>query len=202
MPFSSVTAARKKVKALKGLSTKQVKKFNAVVNALLASGEDESSAIAQGISTAKKIEKASKEETMSKLTPIIKAVDDELMQSVDIAYVPYELDAQKQWMRPETIRKGCENFNVNLEKGNIKPNLYHKKDKSGAIEITETFEIMKSWINEVECQIGDEIVPEGTWLCKLQYLNKSSWELRKAGVLCGISMGALGTTKKPTTEET
>jgi hypothetical protein len=107
----------------------------------------------------------SKENTM----PIIKAVDEEQKVSVEIVYVPYELDKHNQWMRPETIRDACDNFNVNLEKGAVKPNLYHCKDEEGKVTETEAFEIVKTWVNEVECQIGDQIVPEGAWIAKLQW---------------------------------
>lgn len=137
------------------------------------------------------LNKASKQ-----MTPIIKALDDEQKIAIEVVYEPYKLDAHGQWARPETIRKACENFNENLSKGNIKPNFYHSKDEDGVVKSTDAFEIIKSWVNEVDCVIGDQEVPEGTWICKVKYLDDDVWELRKAGILCGVSMGALGTVKK------
>jgi uncharacterized protein YdaT len=197
MPFRTVGGARKRVPSLKNLSDTQVKTFIKVFNGLDKDGVEESSAIAQSISAAKKVEKS----MTDNLTPIIKAVNDELKQAIEVVYVPYELDAHDQWARPDTIRKGCDNFNENLEKGNIKPNLYHFKDDKGVIQETEAFEIMKSWINEVDSVIGDQAIPEGAWLCKLQYKDDNAWELRKAGVLQGVSIGAMGSIKKPEIEE-
>ena len=135
------------------------------------------------------------------IKPIIKAVNEELMQSVEVIYEPYELDAQNQWMRPETIRKACENFNINLEKGVVKPNLFHGKDSEGNYTSTEAFTIEKSWINEVESVIGDQVVPEGTWICKLKWNDTDAWEKRKSGVLKGVSLGANGEILKPVTED-
>jgi uncharacterized protein YdaT len=200
MPFRTVSGARKRVPSLKNLSDTQVKTFIKVFNQLDKGGTEESSAIAQAISAAKKVEKSVTKDLTDNLTPIIKAVNDELKQAIEVVYVPYELDAHDQWMRPETIEKACSNFNENLEKGNIKPNLYHFKDDEGNIQETEAFEVMKSWINQVDSVIGDQLVPEGAWICKLQYKDDNAWELRKAGVLQGVSIGALGSIKKP--EET
>jgi hypothetical protein len=133
--------------------------------------------------------------------PIIKAVNDELMESIEVVYEPYELDAQEQWMSPETIRKACDNFNMNLEKGVVQPNLFHSKDDEGNYTTTEAFTIEKSWINEVESVIGEQVVPEGTWICKLKWNNEEVWEKRKAGILKGVSLGAVGTIKPPVGED-
>lgn len=135
------------------------------------------------------------------MTPILKAVDEELKQSIEVVYSPYKLDAHGQWMRPETIRKACENFNENLEKGNIKPNLYHSRDDEGNVIPTEAFEVIKSWVNEVDCTVGDQFVPEGTWITKLQWKDDKAWNLRKAGVLQGVSIGCMGTVKQPEVTE-
>ena len=134
-------------------------------------------------------------------TPIIKAVNDELRESIEVIYAPYELDAQEHWMRPETVRKACENFNVNLEKGVVIPNLFHSKDEDGVYISTEAFTIEKSWINEVESVIGNQTVPEGTWICKLKWNDQGAWDKRKAGVYKGVSLGANGIIKKPTESE-
>lgn len=133
-------------------------------------------------------------------TPIIKALNIELMESVEVVYEPYKLDAQEQWMRPETIRKACENFNTNLTAGIVKANLFHSKGEDGNYTSTEAFTIVKSWINEVDSVIGDQLVPEGTWIAKLKWNDQDAWEKRKSGILKGVSLGALGTIKEPDEE--
>lgn len=134
---------------------------------------------------------------MSDIKPIIKAVDDEHKISVEMVYAPYELDSDEQWMRPETIRKACSNFNENLEKGNVKGNMYHSRDDDGAYTSTDLFEITKSWINEVPSVIGEQDVPEGAWLCQLQWKDEAAWESRKKGILKGVSIGAMGKVYDP-----
>lgn len=135
-----------------------------------------------------------------KIIPIIKSLVDEQMISVEVVYEPYKADAHGHWMRPETIEAACHNFNDNLAKGNIKPNLYHCKDDSGKIVPTEAFEVQKTWINQVECQIGDQVVPEGTWIAKLQWKDPDKWDQRKKGILKGVSLGGMGMVR--TTEGT
>lgn len=128
---------------------------------------------------------------------IIKAVNEELKQSVEIIYLPNTPDAHGQFATQETLREACKNFNENLEKGSISPNLYHSKDENDIAKSTEDFSIMKTWINEVDSVIGDTAVPAGAWLASLQWSNDKSWELRKSGVLAGVSFGGRGKVIKP-----
>lgn len=131
------------------------------------------------------------------MQPIIKAVNDELMQSVEIVYLPNTPDAHGQYASEETLRKACQNFNENLEKGNIRSNLYHAKDEDGVAKSTDKFEIVKTWINEVDSVVGDTLVPADAWLCQLQWLDKSAWEDRKKGIFAGVSFGGRGTVESP-----
>lgn len=65
MPYKTVTEARKSIPSLKGLDTKQVKKFIKVFNALVKDGSEESKAIPIAISQAKKEDKLKKSTTTS-----------------------------------------------------------------------------------------------------------------------------------------
>lgn len=121
----------------------------------------------------------------SKVIPIIKAHDDEEMVTVEVVYEPNVPDAHGQWMSCETVRKACEDFNTRLKEGKIKTNLFHSFE-------TDTFSIQKSWINEVDCIIGDQLVPEGTWLCSLKYHNTELWKMHKSGEVGGVSIRANG----------
>lgn len=200
MAFTTVANARERVPAIMGLSDSQVEVFISTFNDLEAQDMPEGASIAQAIAAANAVEKA---RTRTKGTrQIIKAVDEELMQSIEIVYEPYELDAQNQWMSPETIVKACKNFNDNLESGNLRPNMYHSKDEDGIYSSTDSFTILKSWVSEVDCSIGGQDVKESTWICKLQWNNPEVWELRKNGTYLGVSIGANGVINKPQSGDT
>ncbi len=113
--------------------------------------------------------------------------------SVEVVYVPgdQERDAHGQWMSAQTVQAACEDFNNNLS--NISPNLYHLSN-------TNKFEILKSWINEIDMvsPTGQE-VKEGTWLVKLRY-SPELWEMKKAGKLQGVSIGCRGVVDQQTGE--
>lgn len=126
----------------------------------------------------------------SEAVPVIKAFDEEQMISIEMVYEPYVLDAHNQWMSPTTLRKACEDFNEKLREGKVLPNLFH-------IASTDKFEIVKSWINEVECKIGDKLVSEGSWLAKLKFHDKELWEMHKSGETGGVSIGAQGVILPP-----
>lgn len=123
---------------------------------------------------------------------LVKAVDEELKQSIEIIYLPNTPDAHGQYASVATLRKACESFNDNLEKGHVVSNFFHSKTEDGEVIPTDSFTIEKSWINEVECVVGDTVVPEGAWLGKLQWNEDEDWELRKSGVLAGTSFGGRG----------
>lgn len=117
--------------------------------------------------------------------------------SVEVVYVPgeQERDGHGQWMSAQTVQAACADFNSNLAAGNINPNLYH-------ISNTDKFEIIKSWINEIDmvCPTG-ESVKEGTWLVKLKY-SPELWIEKKAGKIQGVSIGARGIVNPQTGEIT
>jgi len=131
---------------------------------------------------------------------IVKAKEDkeEEMISYEVVYEPNTKDAHNQWMSEDTIRKGCENFNANLAKGVVKPNLFHMKD-------TDQFEIVKTWINEeldVKVQGTEEAISKGSWVAMIKYNDSNLWELRKANIVQGVSIGCLGTVNDETGEIT
>ena len=113
--------------------------------------------------------------------------------SVEVVYVPgeQERDAHGQWMSAQTVQAACEDFNNNLSI--ISPNLYHSSN-------TNKFEILKSWINEIDMvsPTGQE-VKEGTWLVKLRY-SPELWIEKKAGKLQGVSIGCRGVVNPETGE--
>jgi hypothetical protein len=122
----------------------------------------------------------------------------EEMVSYEVIYEPFVKDAHGEWMSDKTIEKAMENFNKNLEKGIVQPNLFHLKN-------TEAFSIESTWIQkELDVKViqTDEIIKAGTWVAKIKYNDQNLWNLKKANVIGGVSIGATGVVNKDTGEIT
>lgn len=125
-------------------------------------------------------------------------VVDEEMVSYEVIYEPFTKDAHGEWMSDKTIEKAMENFNKNLQAGVVQPNLFHLKD-------TESFTIESTWIQkELDVQVVQtgEVIKAGTWVAKIKYNDADLWELKKAGVVGGVSIGATGVINQETGEIT
>ena len=125
-------------------------------------------------------------------------VVDEEMVSYEVIYEPFTKDAHGEWMSDKTIEKAMENFNKNLEKGVVQPNLFHLKN-------TEAFTIESTWIQkELDVKViqTDEIIKAGTWVAKLKYNDADLWQLKKSGVVGGVSISGMGTVNQTTGEIT
>lgn len=123
---------------------------------------------------------------------------DEEMVSYEVIYEPFTKDAHGEWMSDKTIEKAMENFNKNLHAGIVQPNLFHLKD-------TEAFTIESTWIQkELDVKViqTDEIIKAGTWVAKIRYNDADLWQLKKSGVVGGVSIGAVGTINQTTGEIT
>ena len=123
---------------------------------------------------------------------------DEEMVSYEVIYEPFTKDAHGEWMSDKTIEKAMENFNKNLEKGIVQPNLFHLKD-------TQTFTIESTWIQkELDVQVVQtgEVIKAGTWVAKIKYNDADLWQLKKAGIVGGVSIGATGVINQETGEIT
>ncbi|MOA40846.1 hypothetical protein D3C78_1627550 [compost metagenome] len=101
-------------------------------------------------------------------------------------------------MSDTTIEKAATNFNKNLEAGIVQPNLFHMQD-------TELFTIESTWVQkELDVQVVQtgEVIKAGTWVAKIRYNDPDLWELRKANVIGGVSIGGSGYINKETGEIT
>lgn len=110
--------------------------------------------------------------------------NEEQMIAIEPLYCkPMDSDAHDQGMTEEEIRKMVDNINTNINKisGNI-----------GHVFNTDGFYFVKAWVNECECMIGSEFVPEGQPIIKVQFTDETLWSMRKKGQLQGLSIGALG----------
>lgn len=131
---------------------------------------------------------------------ILKAdeIQKEEMVSYEVVYEPDTEDSHGHWASRETLEKACENFNENLKKGIVKSNLFHVQD-------TEDFTILDTWIQkelDVLVEETGEKIKAGTWVAKLKYHDEDLWELKKSGVLGGVSIGAMAEIDEETGELT
>lgn len=123
---------------------------------------------------------------------------DEEMVSYEVVYEPFVKDAHGEWMSPETIEKAAANFNKNLEAGIVQPNLFH-------LQSTDAFTIESTWVQkELDVQVVQtgEVIKAGTWVAKIKYNDPDLWELKKSGVVGGVSIGGVGSVNKKTGEIT
>ena len=195
----------------KNLTDKQKEVFVAVANSVLKDGGSEAEAIASGLSQAKKLKKSFTEALGDAIESVIakyfgaseqpsqqQEIVSEEMVSYEVVYEPFVKDAHGEWMSDVTLEQACENFNKNLKAGVVQPNLFHLKN-------TDTFTIEDSWIQkefDVVVQATGEVIKAGTWVCKIKYNDEHLWNLKKAGVVGGVSIGARGTINKETGEIT
>ena len=122
----------------------------------------------------------------------------EEMVSYEVIYEPFTKDAHSQWMSDVTINKACKNFNKNLEAGVVSSNLFH-------LENTETFTIQETWVQkefDVKVAATNELIKAGTWIAKIKYNDDALWQLKKAGIIQGVSIGAMGKINEDTGEIT
>lgn len=110
--------------------------------------------------------------------PIIKALDEKLMQATFVVMVPSEVDLHGDITSELEVLKACHNFNKFCRKGN----LFH-------VAQTETFDIAESYIVPVDIFIGDKFVKKGTWLAVVQANDPNLWALIENGTINGLSIG-------------
>lgn len=141
------------------------------------------------------LEKAFGDTEQSTPDQVLKA---EEMISYEVVYEPNVKDAHGEWMSVETVAKACDDFNQYLESGVVQPNLFHQEN-------TDSFTIEKSWIVpeiDMVVEATGEKVKAGTWIAKIKYNSDHLWTLKKAGIVGGVSIGAIGKVNKKTGEIT
>lgn len=117
--------------------------------------------------------------------PVIKQFADEKMEAIEWLYPVEQDDLHGERIDRDEAVKLVKSLQENIEKGKVKAALNHTVELSGV-------QIVKAWINECDCYIGDTLVPEGWPLVKTKFTSPELWEARKSGVLLGLSMGARG----------
>ena len=120
-----------------------------------------------------------------KSVPVIKAANEELKQVLFIAMLPDSTDLHGDFTSSEEVRKAKESFN----KSQMNTNLFH-------LQMTDSFEVIESYLSPVDFVLGDKFVAKGTWLMNLQVHDDELWQLIKDGEINGISIGAMATVEK------
>lgn len=124
-----------------------------------------------------------------------KSAIDEQMISYEIIYEPETPDLHGQWMSKDTLFKAQQDFKKAQEIGAVTENLYHLFD-------TESWKIVDHWIQpEIDVTVTEtgEVIKAGSWVAKVQY-TPETWELKKAGVIGGLSLQCGGMLNEETKE--
>lgn len=110
---------------------------------------------------------------------VSKSVDNELKQ---VTYVAMQegTDLHGDYTSLDEVRKAKENFNKSM----MRANLFH-------MTMTDTFEIIESYLAPTDMFLNEHIVTKGTWLVTLQVFDDELWSLIKSGEINGVSIGAL-----------
>lgn len=119
-------------------------------------------------------------------TPVIKQFIEEEMIAVEPLYIlPGEVDGQGYTIDLEVTKQMVESLNKALAEGSLETNFFHKHK-------TQSFSVIKAWVNECDCYIGETFVPEGQPIVKTKFHSKEAWALRKSGELMGVSIEGTG----------
>lgn len=124
-----------------------------------------------------------------------KSADQEEMISYEIIYEPNTPDFHGQWMSAETLAKAQQDFKKAQEIGAVTENLYHLFD-------TDSWKIVDHWIQpefDVTVAPTGEVIKAGSWVAKVQY-TPETWELKKAGIVGGLSLQCGGMLNEDTNE--
>ena len=124
-----------------------------------------------------------------------KSTTEEEMVSYEIIYEPDTPDLHGQWMSKETLVKAHEDFKKAQEMGAVTENLYHLFD-------TDSWSVVNHWIQpefDVTVTQTGEVIKAGSWVAKVQY-TPETWELKKAGIVGGLSLQCGGLLNEETNE--
>lgn len=144
--------------------------------------------LAQGFNKAASVQKA----VGSVL--VQKSASDEMV-SYEIIYEPDTPDLHGQWMSKETLVQAHQDFKKAQELGAVTENMYHLFD-------TDSWKIVDHWIQpefDVNVAQTGELIKAGSWVAKVQY-TPETWELKKAGIVGGLSVQCGGMLNDETNE--
>jgi hypothetical protein len=132
----------------------------------------------RGVITEADINKDGDDKTYGKIQ-VAKAVNEELMQVTYVAMKP-GVDLQLDEVNLEDIRLAKESFNKSM----MRANMFH-------MVMTDTFDIIESYLAPTTMILNKSVVEEGEWLVTLQIYDNALWNMIKNDEITGVSIGAL-----------
>lgn len=168
------------------LSLVQKSKVLNTANGLIDSGLSPEAAVEQASKDVLKM-KTFTQISKSKETEVVKS-DGEQMISYEVIYEPDTVDAHGEWVSAETLVKARDNFEKARAAGAVSENLFHLYE-------TDSFTIEKTWIQE-ELDVvvigSEQVIKAGTWVAKVKYNDPALWDLKKSGIVGGLSIQCSG----------
>ncbi|MFC6765428.1 XkdF-like putative serine protease domain-containing protein [Natrinema soli] len=113
------------------------------------------------------------------------AKDDEEQIATGIVMVPYAVDLQGDWERPETIQQFAEQFGNFEAVGEAGGGVMH------AVFPDEHATLERNEVLEEATEIGGTEAPAGAWIQEWRFEDEELWELVADGILEGYSIGAV-----------
>jgi hypothetical protein len=132
----------------------------------------------RGVITEADINKDGDDKTYGKIQ-VAKAFNEELMQVTYVAMKP-GVDLQLDEVNLEDIRLAKESFNKSM----MRANMFH-------MVMTDTFDIIESYLAPTTMILNKSVVEEGEWLVTLQIYDNALWNMIKNDEITGVSIGAL-----------
>lgn len=120
-----------------------------------------------------------------KVLKVEKSKNEELKQVTYVAMLPDSTDLHGDFTSAEDVRKACHNFNKSAKR----TNLFHKV-------MSDSFEVIESYIAPTDFMLDDKVVLKGTWLMSFQVHNEEVWSMIKSGDISGISIGAMASVEE------
>jgi len=126
---------------------------------------------------------------------VLKQFQEEEMVAIEKLYIhPEDVDGVGDTISLEDTRGMVDSLNKAIEAGTLQHGLFHKHK-------IDSFSVVKAWVAETDCIIGETEIREGQPLIKVQFHNETAWELRKSGEIAGISIGAKATEIEELTDD-
>ena len=116
-------------------------------------------------------------------TPLVmKKVDDEQQRILGVVLEPDTFDLHKDIYSASEVELACKCFGEQC----MNANLQHVVNIASDACVIE-----KSFIQNVDCMIGEQVVKAGTWLQQWKINDPDIWDLVKSGDFTGFSVGCV-----------
>ena len=119
--------------------------------------------------------------------PILKRDDDQrIVQGVVLE--PDSVDAQGDTIKAAVIKRAAHKFLAD----------FNKVTKLGFMhnDFSKNFELLESYVTEVEFKLNGRIVKAGSWLMTVKVLDAGVWDRVKRGEITGFSIGGLARVRR------